>query len=126
MRFGENIICPIKIIKSNTYRLTETGTLKYLLRTSGGISIPPVLAPILIIIASEVPMHRPPNNDARNMSFVRTKLPTSFCKNPRIVGNANVLIIVVSANSLPSSPKPMTNITALNIPTNREMVMPKW
>ena len=74
------------MMKSNTYRLTETGTLKYLFNTSGGISIPPVLAPILIIIASDNPMHRPPNNADRNKSSVSLKGPMSFCRKPSSAG----------------------------------------
>ena len=89
------------MMKSKTYILADTGILSVFCRMSGGMSMPPVLAPSLITTARASPISSPPKSADRSRSSVSTKSPTAFCMRPSITGYENVLTSVDMANFLP-------------------------
>lgn len=86
---------------SKKYMDNATGIRNFLLRISGGISIPPVEPPSRITIPSPSPVSIPPNSAARSRSPVKWLNASIFRNWLRNTGNTRVLTMVVSANRFP-------------------------
>ena len=121
---SEKNIWPASMAKSKVYMLTLTGMPSFLFRISGGISIPPVLAPRRMIIARLAPMHSPPKRAHSSLSSVSTKPPAARSSIPSIAGYAIVLTRVESAKVLPRTSMPAANITTLKTAMNADTGMP--
>ena len=98
---------------SKTIIVADTGRWKNLFSTSGGISMPPVEAPVRMVMPSEMPTPKPAKMVFSTRSSVRTKSPTTCSHNARNTGLRMVLAMVVMAKRLPSTAQPSASMVIL-------------
>ncbi len=107
----------MRIIMSKAHNVAETGVPKYLFMISGGISMPPVDAPVLITSPRLAPIIIPPKMVHRNRSSVLgiyTAHCSAICKK---TGKTMVDRSVFAAKDLPSIFQPIKNKIVFKIPT---------